>query len=401
MSTLFPGSQVVLYAMKETTYGTPQKATPTDAFLTLSESFTPAQERENRDDRTESSDFLEQVTGRKSADWEITKLLLPSGNVTIQPDDTHLLEAAFGHLSFGTTAIEYLQATAHTTSLTIRRGVRGGGASQASFQEHVMGAICNKVEFSWGNQGHNNQAQVVYSGMAKEWGFTGNSTYNPDADSTIATDANYVTMPTNGEYNFTRGSQLYFNTDVVETAGGSGIMVDSVNLTTNQVIFTETLDNTHSGASAMIPYNPTGTTTGSPIHAKMGMLSLDGSAVAVKHLGGRITFEDNRGLLNEEVGTDSASEVLRQGKRNVTFSLDMYMKKLNTNILLGGMYNNTASDIRVNIGQNTGATVTFVMKKAKWDMVGPDIADNDMARITLTGRAYGTNGNDSLLMRIR
>ena len=131
------------------------------------------------------------------------------------------------------------------------------------------------------------------------------------------------------------------------------------------------------------------------------MLSLDGSAVAVKHLGGRITFEDNRGLLNEEVGTDSASEVLRQGKRNVTFSLDMYMKKLNTNILLGGMYNNTASDIRVNIGQNTGATVTFVMKKAKWDMVGPDIADNDMARITLTGRAYGTNGNDSLLMRIR
>ena len=396
--TLFPGSQVVIYAMKETTYGIPRKAAGADGFLTLSETLTPAEERENRDDRSGSSDFLEQVTGRKSADFEVTKLLLPTGNITIAPDDSHMLEAAFGHLSFGTTAIEYLQATAHTTSLTLRRGVRGGGAGQGNLQDHVSGAIVNRVEFTWGNQGHNNQAQVSYSGMAKEWGFTGNSTYAPDADSTIATNTTGATMSNVAQ--FTPGSQIYFNTAMVETAGGSGILVDSVNITMSRILWTETLDETHSGASAAIPYNPTASTSGSPMHARQGSLSIDGGTSTVRHLGGRVTFEDNRGLLNEEVGTDSATEVLRQGRRNVTFSLDMYLKRNETGVLLGGMYNNTSANIEVDLGGATGARVRFKMKDCKWDMVGPDIAESDMARISMTGRAYGVNGNDSLLMRI-
>ena len=168
---LFAGSQVIVYASREASYGTARKLNGTDAMLTMSESLTPAEERDVRPDRSGFSDHLSRYVGRKSAQFEITRLLLPSGSATTEPDDDILWQNGFGRLSINATSVEYILATAHDWSLTIRRAVRtGSGAGVADFQEHVRGAIVNAVEIGWGNQGNNGMATVTFRGVAKDWG---------------------------------------------------------------------------------------------------------------------------------------------------------------------------------------------------------------------------------------
>ncbi len=400
MSSLIPGSQTVFYATKETVYGTARKIKGLYAMRTLTERFTPQEEREPRGDRTSTPDHEEMVVGRHSADWEITKLILPNGNTGIVPDDTDLWEALFGHVSAGATSVEYLQATAHVTSLTLRKGVRGAGADASEFQEHVEGAICNRGEIAWGSQGNNNQAQVTFAGMGQRWGFTGNTTLSADK----ATNASHTTTSVTvaNSLQLTPGSIICIrkSSGVLDTGGGSGILVTSINWTNHMVYFGDTLDTTHTNADFIRPYNPTGIFAGSPLHAKRGTLSLDGNATQVKHLGGRVTFEDNRSLLNDEVGQDEPTEVLRAGKRNVTFTYEVQLKKTEVGLLLGGMFGNTGHNIQIVLGHETGGRFEIDLRKARYDMTAPEIAE-EMARVTMTGRAYGVNGNDSLKVRYK
>ena len=397
---LFPGSQTVVYVEKEVSYGVAQPITGANAFRTISENLGGAEEREFRPDRSGSADHLERYQGRKSAEWEITKLILPSGSVTTEPDDTHMWENLMGAVSLGTTSIEYILATAHTSSLTIRRGIRtGGGAGLAELGEHVRGAIVSGGELAWGANGNNGLAQVTFRGMAKEYGYTGNTSIG-DGYLNIATGA--VSFRLSNSKQVTVGSVLQVGSagaPANDTGGGSGILVDTVNHTTQVITFSETLDVTHSSGVAVVVYNPTETTAGSPIHARIGSLSLDGSTSLIDHLGGSITIEDNRGLLNEEVGYDSATRVLRNDRRNVSFTLDFLIKKDELGKLLGDMVAKTAQDIQVNIGSIANSTVKVIMANAEWDFTSLDVPEQEMVRVSMTGVALGTNGNDSIKVR--
>ena len=391
---LFPGSQVVMYVEKEVTYGTPQKIVGANAFRTISENLGGAEERDFRPDRSGSSDHLERFQGRKSADWEITKLLLPSGSVTTEPDDTHLLENLFGAVSLGASSIEYIQATAHTWGMTIRRGIRtGGGAGLAELQEHIKGAIVTGGEIAWGANGNNGLAQITYRGQGKEYGYTGNTSVG-SGYTTIATGAGSFRVAASEQ--LTIGSVFKIASD---TGGGSGIIVDTLNHTTNVITFSETLGVTTSSGVAITPYNPTETTAGSALHARVGFLSLDGSTSTIDHLGGTVTIEDNRSLLNEEVGYDSASRVLRNDRRQVTFAMDFILKKDDIPRLLGSMVRRTANDIQINIGDEANKTVKIIMANAEFDFTSLDVPEQDMTRFSITGVALGTNGNDSLKLR--
>lgn len=390
---LIPGSQAVVYATKEATYGTPRKIVGTYAFRTISETFTPAEERIIRPDRTGSPDNLERVRGRGSATWEVQKLILPSGSVTTEPDDTELWENAFGHLSISATAIEYCMATAHTSSITLRRGIRTGGqAGTAEFQEHIMGAIANYVEIAWGDQGNNGLATVTFRGDGKRWGFTGNSSISA-ATTNLTVTHNGATVGSSKQFSY--GSLIKIGTD---TAGGSGILITTANYTNNSLVWAETLSASHSGGNVIKPYNPTETTGGSPIHARLGFLSLDGSSSEIDHLGGRVTFQDNRGLLNEEVGYDSPSRVQRTDRRSVTFNLRFLMKKEQVPTLLADMARDTAKNIQVNIGDQSYKTIKLIMRNGRFDMNALDVGQN-MVQVAMAGVALGTNGNDSLKVR--
>lgn len=397
---MIPGSQVVAYVMRETSFGTPRKPAGADALLPIDITLTPTQEREARDDRSSSSDYAESVEGRYSATWEITKYLMPSGTAGVSPDDHHLLNAGFGNSSGSATCCEYSLATAHTTSLTIRRGARANHADLSDFQDHVDGAIVNRIEFGWGSQGRNNLATVTYGGPAKEWGWTGNSTLNPDRPQNASHLTGNVTADTSLQ--FTKGSvfQIEKQAGVWDTAGGSGALITSINVTNHMLYFAETLNASHSGDDVIKPYNPTAITSGSPIHAKLGWLSLDGGTSQVRHLGGKITFEDNRELLADEYGQDSATEVLRKGKRNVTYTMDFYAKKTEMGDILGKARRGTNLHIQVLLGEQSGKRVRFRMKNCESNVMGVDLPDNDMGRYTLSGRAYGVNGNDSFRVQI-
>ena len=391
---LFAGSQVVLYAAREAAYGTARRSAGADAFLTLSESFTPTEERDVRPDRSGYSDHLERFTGRKSATFEITRLLLPSGSVTTQPDDDLLWQNAFGRLSINATGLEYILATAHDWSLTIRRAVRtGGGAGVADFQEHVRGAIVNGVEIAWGNQGQNGLATVTFRGMAKDWGWTGNTSV---ASGYLSISSAATTFRVSSPRQLTANSLFKVKTS---TGGGSGILVDAVNYTTSVVSFSEALGTTLSSGRAIVPYNPTATTAGAPLHARIGFLSLDGSATKIDHLGGRITFEDNRSLLNEEVSYDSPSRVVRDNRRNITGTFGFILKKDEVGELLGRRERNDSRNVQVNIGDAANKTCKIHMRDFEWDMSALDMPDQGMTRVTMAGRALGTNGNDSLKVR--
>jgi len=397
---LFPGSQTVIYVNKETSYGTNMHITGTNAMRTLSETFTGAEEREPRPDRSGSADHLERYRGRKSAEFEIQKLILPSGSVTTEPDDTHLWENLFGHVSVGATSVEYIQATAHTSSLTIRRGIRtGGGSGLAELQEHIRGAIVNGGEIAWGANGNNGLAQVTFRGQGKDYGYTGNTSIG----------SGYLTIPTGaGSMRLSNAKQMTVGsvitlakdaTSTLDTGGGSGILVDTVNYTNNIITFSETLTVTTSSGRVVKSYNPTETTAGSPLHARIGFLSLNGSTSKIDHLGGTISIEDNRSLLNEEVGYDSASRVLRNDRRNISFTLDFILKKDEVATLLGDMVANTADNIQINVGDQANKTMKIHMKKAEWDFTSLDVPEQEAVRISMSGRAYGTNGNDSLRVR--
>ena len=393
---LFSGAQVLVYVQKETTYGSARKIVGAGGNVcrTMSESMTPAEERTVRPDRTGSPDHLARFVGRKSATFEITKLILPTGSVTTEPNDNFLWENAFGRLSLGATSFSYVMATAHNSSLTIRRGIRtGGGAGVADYQDHLTGAIVSGLEIAWGNQGDNGLSRVTFRGMAKDWGWTGNTTLS----GAIATSTKATCTVSNAK-------QLSPNSLVkignAQTQGGSGFLISAVNYTNNQITFTTSaLSATFSKNDKVIPYNPTATTSGTPLHARLGFLSLNNSTAVIKHLGGRITLEDNRTLLNEEVGQSSASRAYRSDRRNVTFSLDFLVKKDEMGLLFGDMHRNTAQNIQVNLGDEANKTLKIKMKNAEWDMVAPALAGQDMMRISMTGRALGTAGNDSLWVR--
>lgn len=398
---LFPGSQTVVYVNKETTgYGTNTHIVGTNAMRTMSETFTGAEEREARPDRSGSADHLERYVGRKSAEFEITKLILPSGSVTTEPDDTHLWENLFGHVSVGATSIEYIQATAHTDSLSIRRGIRtGGGGGLAELQEHVRGAIVNGGEIAWGANGNNGLAQITFRGQAKDYGYTGNTSIGTGYNS-IGTGAGSFRV--SNAKQLTVGSVVQISrtgSGVMDTGNGSGILVDTVNYTNDIVTFSETLDATSSSGKVVRSYNPTESTSGSPLHARIGFLSINGSSSKIDHLGGTVSIEDNRALLNEEVGYDSASRVMRNDRRNVSFTLDFILKKDEVSQLMGNMVANTAADIQVNVGDQSNKQMKIIMKKAEWDFTSLDVPEQEAVRFSMAGRAYGTNGNDSLKVR--
>jgi hypothetical protein len=400
---LFPGAQTVVYVEKEVTYGVARSITGTNSFRTISESLNGAEEREMRPDRSGSADHLERYQGRKSAEWEVSKLILPSGSVTTQPDDTHMWENLFGSLSMGASSIEYILATAHTSSLTIRRGIRtGGGVGLAELGEHVRGAIVSGGEIAWGANGNNGLAQVTFRGSAKEYGYTGNTSLGAGYPN-IATNAGSFRLANSKQV--TVGSILQIGQaggPANDTGGGSGILVTGVNQTTQVISFANTLDATHSsnplGVSVVV-YNPTETTAGSPIHARIGALSLDGSTTKIDHLGGSVSIEDNRGLLNEEVGYDSATRVMRNDRRNVTFSLDFLVKKDEIGTLLGSMVAKTSQDIQVNIGSIPNNTIKLIMANGDWDFTSLDVPEQEMVRLSMSGVALGTNGNDSIKVR--
>lgn len=392
----FLGSQRTWYATSETFYGSAVEVKGTDAFKIISGSMTPAIEREPRPDLCGQSDHVERYQGRHSATWEVTKLFLPNGNAVTQPDDYMMLRNLFGHVSTGGTSIEYTFATGHDDSLTIRDGVRTGNSDGAAeFQQHVFGAIVNRGEFAWGNQGNNGLAQITYSGMAKKWGYTGNTslgagTMNLAVGDKAATASNIKQL--------TEGSQVIVNGANV----GGGCVVATINYTTQAFTWRQRVarGGTASSGRQVIPHNPTTNTAGSPVHGRLGYLSLNGSTSIVKHLGGRVTVEDNRELLNEEVGYDSATQSYRANRRNVTFALDFMIRKEEVPNLLGYMMNGSASNIHVTIGDQANKKMKLIMNNARFDMSPPDMPESGPARITMNGVALGTNGNDSLKVRI-
>ena len=403
---LILGSQAVFYAKKEPVYGVPVGASGTDAMYTISESFTPEQVRDYRPDRSGSSDHLERFIGRTSATWEVTKLVLPNGSVTTTPDDNYLWENLFGHVSIGTTSIEYLFATAHDDSLTLRRGIRTGGSDGAAeFQEHVFGAIVNRGEISWGDQGSNGLAQVKFSGMAKKWGYTGNTSLATTvARSVSSTDGGSNNVTVANIKQLSPGSLVYVgasrDSGAYNATLGAGIVIKTVNYTNQTFMFNSSFGSTHSRLDRVVAYNPTAVTSGSPLSDTLGWLSLDGSTTLIKHLGGTVTIEDNRTLLNEEVGEDSPSLSMRENRRAVTFALNFIVRKEAVPTLIGDMVTHTAKNVQVTLGSYANKKVKLNMANARFDMTPMDIGDQGMARVSMNGVALGTNGNDSLKVRI-
>ena len=111
-------------------------------------------------------------------------------------------------------------------------------------------------------------------------------------------------------------------------------------------------------------------------------------------------MEGNRDLLNEEVGSNSATRVFRKDRRNVTFSLEFLVKKDEVPKLFGDMVRNTAQNIQINLGDTANKQLKIRMKNCEFDLVSPQLSGQDMMKISMTGRALGVAGNDSLNVKI-
>jgi hypothetical protein len=158
------GWEEEVFVSQETTYGTEPTVSGGDAIKHLSCDITFTHERHDRVDKSPTRSLLERISGRKSAEWTITKYLIPSGDPDTAPDEDLLLTGLLGNSSASVTSVDanayvkYTLTPEPSTSFTLFRYA-------GSLLQKVGGCVVNEATFTF-PQG--DFITVEYRGVGKE-----------------------------------------------------------------------------------------------------------------------------------------------------------------------------------------------------------------------------------------
>lgn len=376
------GWQEKFISVPEGSYGVIQgPAAPNAMVMRILESeFTGDAERMPRDDKNYTRSQIEQILGRFSATWRVRKYLMPHGNPGDYPNDSNLLRAGFGYqASTGGSQVQYTLKRENDESLTLWRGTD-------KYAEAVYGAVVNEIEFRVGG---GDFASVEYRGLAKKLIHTGTGTLS----SSGATGA--TTIEVASFDSFSVGSFIQVGTS---DASGQGHKVTAIDRAAGTLTIDPGLDSEQGAGVEIKPFWPSLVTYGSPIPGISGKMEIAGTEFKIRT--GTVTLTQNLGLVNDEFGTDSASDILNPALREVNFSFEM-LHRTTRDFIFGQSLLDLAQQLKLTIGTATGKTVELLIPKAKFNRPPVTIPEKDAQTLALSGIGLMTDGEDELILTIK
>jgi len=135
------------------------------------------------------------------------------------------------------------------------------------------------------------------------------------------------------------------------------------------------------------------TTVGAPVAGLTGNVYIDTAAFPL--IAAQIEIQNQVVLRNDEIGTSVATAIAgRNNRRQVTCSLTFFLEDTNLFTKANAV---TKAVVRILIGQTNGSMLGCVMPSVEFEI--PDIPQGTgPLRVTISGRAYATSGNDQIFL---
>jgi len=137
------------------------------------------------------------------------------------------------------------------------------------------------------------------------------------------------------------------------------------------------------------------TTVGSPVTGIVGAMLLNGTAYKLTNFD--IEINNMIELVNDSVGQSAAEDYYRNGRRDITLSVDA---RITDDASLYALAE-AASDgnVMIHAGNTEGRVIAFCMPRSEWDI--PDTPDDEGAlRWSFKGVAKEILGNDELIVAL-
>jgi hypothetical protein len=379
------GYREVIFFVPEVTYGVPVHPSPTHAAQFLTADLSVAHERVNRNDKTATRSYRERISHRKSGTWSANLYVLPSGSNTVAPDITDVLERGFGVVrsvpnsavvagsttilinvtpgdganyqvgdgvgilnAAGELELSFIKTIA-TDAIGVSPGFSIAPVAAATFYGTVTyklgnvltsltltrvldnvvtvygGAFVNDIAFDFPGDG---EATLTVGGGCKEEFASGVSTLEAAA----LVGATTITVPAGEAYRFENNTRVLLNAEGANT--DEVVLITNVNYATDTLTITRaqasTVASAHGIGALIGPYEPSMTVAGSPITGTKGEFVITGiGGLRDKHdtTAQGLTVGNNAELRNSAIGQESATGFFSTGKRDVGFSVTMWLTK--------------------------------------------------------------------------
>lgn len=457
-NTYAVGYREVIFFVPEVTYGVPVHPSATHAAQFLSADLAVAQERVNRADKTSFRSYRERITHRKSGTWSVNLYVLPSGSNVTAPDITDALERGMGTLrnvpnttTLGTASTTTVINVAAASGLNYQVGdaiglINAAGDLEMSFIKTIVtdaltvspafsfaantagvtvygsstyklnnvlnsltltrvldnvvtvypGCFVNDIAFEFPGDG---EATLTIGGMCKEEWASGTS----QLQAAITNVATTMTVPTGESYRFEKNTRVLINAEGANT--DECVLITGVNYGTDTLTITRaqagTVASAHAISAVVGPYEPTLTVAGSPITGTKGEFVITGAASA------RTTHETtNQGLSisnnlearNSAIGQDSASGFKSTAKRDVSFSVTLWLTKDKLQY-----YNKSKQfvlqEVMMQWGKVVGGAWGAILRQAEFNIPPIDGGGDDDVMLSFSGIGLASAaGNDECVV---
>jgi hypothetical protein len=451
------GYREVIFVVPEVTYGVPVHPSATHAAQFLTADLSVAHERVNRADKTSFRSYRDRITHRKSGSWSVNLYVLPSGSNLTAPDITDALERGFGVIRnvpntavvAGTTAtvinvtggaganyqigdaiglinaageleISFIKTIA-TDALTVSPAFSFAATAAATVYgsttyklgnvlssltltrvlDNVVtvypGAFVNDIAFDFPNDG---EATLTVGGGCKDEYASGTS----QLQAAITNVATTMTVPTGQGYRFWPNTRVLINAEGANT--DEVVLITAVNYATDTLTITRaqasTVASAHAINAVVGPYEPTLTVAGSPITGTKGSFVITGVTASARDEHDTtqhgLTIGNNLEARNSAIGQDSATGFKSTSKRDVGFSVTLWLTKEKLQY-----YNRAKSfvdqEILMQWGTVVGNAWAAVMRQAEFNIPAIDGGGDDEVMLSFTGMGKASAaGNDECVI---
>jgi hypothetical protein len=454
-NTYATGYREVIFLVPESVYGTIVHPSPTHAAQFMTADLAYTQERVNRNDKTSFRSYRERMSHRKSGTWTMNLYVLPSGTNTTPPDITDALERGFGTLRIvpngafaagstttilnvaAGTGVNYLVndgigmlnaagdlelsfiKTIATDAITISPGFSVAPAALATLYGSVTyklnnvlssltltqvldnavfvspGAFVNDIAFDFTGEG---EAMVTVGGMFKESWSSGTSTLSVAA---LVGDPTITVGVGEGE-RFQKNTRVLLNAEGANTDEVVLITAVTGDVLTVTRAQAGTVASAHAITATVVgPYEPTLTVAGSPISGTRGHFVITGAAgLRTQHdtTAQGLTVGNNANLRNNAIGYDAATGFFSTAKRDVGFSVTMWLQK-DKMLYYNRGKNFTLQEVLMQWGKTVGNAWAAKIGQAEFNIPPISGGGDEEVMVPITGIGLATAaGNDECVV---
>jgi len=236
------------------------------------------------------------------------------------------------------------------------------------------------MELSFGG---GEEPKVAFSGMGKDLLTCGRDSLSAGVEAS-------TTIKIFQPYQFEVGMYVQIGDD---DNGGAGFLITAIDYGTDEltVAAAATAPN-----GVVVPMPVTAVTTGDIIPVIVGSVNL-GTGGSHPVTSGKITLINNMELRNDEFGSDAATGLRHPARREVAFSLELYLLATDIDII-NAAKKFVQNDIAIILGGTAGKILTIDMNQCEFEIPAITIPDEGEATLSISGKALGSTGEDELTL---